>query len=501
MKKYIITLIMGLSVVVCNATTYLDFEEFPATTISANGVPSDSTNWEYSSSVTNDYGYTESDTAGWKSKAKLSDGWNWFWASAWNGDCGLHMGVQTHGYLSITESGHAGKSLSHTITGGRPAQEANSNCQSPLGTPLYNLESYSGTGDIYTGGKIGHSYIFFNKINTMGVSADTSPYSGAASANRFSIYIRLPSDTSNGVGGYNNAVDQTYQAGLFLSTEYTGSHHYYNSYTQGGGWTKFQIEETSNGDNSGNGATRYIPNMLHTLWRFYLTTQPYSGISTPPYSILIDDISFDQDNYTPQNNETISNISILYKDGGGWEVSFNDKYKNANAYSTYELRYSLSSPITNENWGSATPAQITSDSRFYISARNDGKFQKWWPYYQGVWAPFTLTTTDTASLTAESTVYFAIKDISQNSGNLHNPVDGINGYWSTGQGGRDYTSYPAVFDYTADSTAVPYVKRISYTLSGQQSGGGGGLGNSYVSRKAGNAAVTRRPTNTAVTIK
>ncbi len=409
-------------------------------------------------------GYAESASSGWKSKTKLSDGWNWFFEFNRNGSCYDHMYGDTYGFLDITSNGHSGNALRDTITGGLATNSTNAACGSPLGTQLYNRESYTGLSQVYTGGKIGHSYIYFKKADTIGVSRNTAPYVASAGSNRFSLYVYLPPTTSNGTGGYNNELQQTYQLGLFVDPSSTGSHHYINFYTQGGGWAKYQVEETSNGDNSGDGATRYIPNFLQTIWQFYFTTLPYSGIATPPYEVKIDDIEFSADTYSPQNNETISNIAILYKDSTKtWEVSLNDKYKNANAMSTYEIRYAFS-PITNENWGSATPATIIADSRFSIQARTDGKFQKWWPYYQGVWAPFRLSDTDTNSLSPGKIVYFAIKDISQVN-NTSTPTDGINGYWGVSKGGRPYNTDTANFNFTKDGPVLPLIKRISYSLA------------------------------------
>ena len=210
----------------CHATgTYLNFDEFPVT---SGPVPTNSTNWEYSSSVTNNYGYAESASSGWKSKTKLSDGWNWFFEFNRNGSCYDHMYGDTYGFLDITSNGHSGNALRDTITGGLATNSTNAACGSPLGTQLYNRESYTGLSQVYTGGKIGHSYIYFKKADTIGVSRNTAPYVASAGSNRFSLYVYLPPTTSNGTGGYNNELQQTYQLGLFVDPSSTGSHHYIN---------------------------------------------------------------------------------------------------------------------------------------------------------------------------------------------------------------------------------------------------------------------------------
>jgi hypothetical protein len=344
------------------AGVYLNFDDFPVTT---GSVPGSATGWEYSSSVTNNYpANNESSTSGWKQTTDSEgDGIDWFYRHKF-GSCYDHIGVDTYGYLLITDQGHSGNALSFTITGGKVAESTDDGSCVSNGTELYNLESYSGTGDIYTGGAIGHPYMYFKKLNTGLTARDTSPFSAASSANRFSMYMWRPNERSNGVGGYNNPVSETFQIGIFRDANSTGYHHYFNYLIQGGGWAKIQVEETTNGDNGGDGSTRFIDGLLESAWQWYWTTKPYSGAETPPYTYLIDDIEFSVDSYANQNNETISNIAIMYKDNGSsWEISFNDKYKNAYAYATYEIRYSFS-PITNENWSSATPAEIQQDSRF-----------------------------------------------------------------------------------------------------------------------------------------
>jgi len=454
---------------VCLGETYLDFEEFPVTT---GSVPGDSTNWEYSSNTTNNYpANVESNTSGWKTKSYLSDGYNWFYrVQSFQGDgCDDHYGLKTFGYLTISSNGYTGNALQYTVTGGL----RDGNCSTLYGTELYCREQYSGPEDVYTSGEIGHPYIYFKKLNSTLTARNTSAFSQITDKNRWSVYVYLPSGYDNGAGGSSpvgaSAVSKTSQVGIFRDPASTAYHHYFNFCTQGGGWAKFQIEETTNGDNATDGSTRYIPNLLTSTWQFYITTLPYAGNATPPYNVLYDNLSFDSDAYANQNNETISNIAIMYNGSGGWEISLNDKYKDATtvrSYATYELRYSLSGAITNENWNSATPAQITADSRFRILARTDGKFQKWVTYSQFVWAPFTLEVEDTAALTGGSTVYFAVKDISQNPADLTDPVDGINGYWATSQGGRDYVAQSAYFDYANDEAALPLIKRISYTIAG-----------------------------------
>ena len=514
---------------------YLNFHNFSSNK-GAGTAPKGSSAWQYSSGVTNNFpANNESFGAGWLTNSILSDGLHWFWIDDKDSlyQCTSHGTISTFNYLDVTPSGRNGNALRNVITGGYTADpictvdgvivsgsagqgpNGGPRCGCPsYGTQLFNRESFTGPSQIYTAGTLGNSYLYFHRINTTGAGAQrvTTPYNAVAGANRMYVYVYQPScasnGSSNGTANISQVLQETYEFGLFLDGNSTAEHQYFNFYTQGGGWAKMQVEETTNGDNNGDQATRYIPGMIQGngstqsipnnnstgLWQFYLTTLPVSLPCTPPYQILIDDIAFDNDTYTPQNQTTISNIAVMYNDTSKtWEISFNDEYKNAYAYSTYQVKYSTSSPITNENWNSATPVNILPSGTFGIAARSDGLFQKWNPNYQGVWAPFNLSSGDAAALSAGQTVYFAVLDVSQQGcplnpsgitgittgsactqtpndtiitvGYPYGPAPGITYGPGNGHGGRQYATYPKLFDWTDDQNNLPYIKRISYTLS------------------------------------
>jgi hypothetical protein len=210
---------------------------------------------------------------------------------------------------------------------------------------------------------------------------------------------------------------------------------------------------------------------FNSMYRWYITFWPYEGIAKPGYNIWVDEIEFIYD-AEPQNNETINSPAITYhEDTKEFEIGFSDKYKNNQySFSTYELRYSFSQ-ITNSNWSQAMPVQILADSRFGIGDRSDGKFAKWWPYYQSVWAPFQLANaTDEAKLTAGARIYFAIKDVSQINGNAKSPVQNCGiGNWNTC--GRDYANQGSSFDYAGDQPVLNLIKRIDYIIPGGENDG------------------------------
>ena len=541
---FLLALFLAVPRFVLATGTYLDFHDFPATSSAlypaAGSVPGDSLLWQYRSGVTNNLpSVGETWGASWMSKTIQSDGYHVFWIDDYDAQyqCSSHGSVSTFNYLDISPSGRNGNALRQVITGGYNADPVcaafpNGGASDgegptggppcgcpPNGTQLFNKESYTGSSQIYTGGPVGNSYINFHRINDIGTSPQrvTTPYNAVAGANRMYVYVYQPScqvnGSSNGPADYTKYLQQTYQMGLFLDGNSTGAHQYYNFYTQGGGWAKMQIEETTNGDNNGDQVTRCIPDMLQGnsvlapqsnpnnvstgLWQWYMTTLPYNGQCTPPWQILVDNIAFDNDTYTPQNQTTISNISVMYNDSSKtWEISFNDEYKNlspSQADATYQVKYSTTGPITNENWNSATPVNILPSSTFGIDARSDGIFAKWNTYTQGVWAPFNLSSTDANNLTPGQTIYFAVLDISQQGCPLNpsgvtgvttgsactqTPNDTIHPssigypYSSTpgnGEGGRTYATNPTYFDWADDQNNLPYIKRISYTLAGTTS--------------------------------
>ena len=395
-----------------SADTYLNFDDFTPT--AGNDTPASTSVWHYRSDI------SANASAGWRTSSRLSDGYNQFYQYSFIGTCDPgHMGAEYFGFPDIAAGAecYSGNCLRFTITG---QKDPNTNCSTSLGTPLYSKEQYVAAGGpsaVYTGSdKIGMAYAYVSKDN--GVSRDTSPFSSIADVtnkNRVSIYVKLPPGENNGTGGYNNPVSGTFHFNPFTDPNNSGQHFYNTSYLEGktNGWAKIEMDETPDGNNAGQGNSIYYPNLLHTMWQLYFTSLPYDGGDVAPWHMWVDNIEFTNDTYANQNVETINGLSFMYNNDSNktWQVSFNQKYVNQTSFGTYELRYSFS-PITNENWASATPAHIQADSRYYIQDRTDGKFQLWWPYYKGVWAPFRLASSgDEALLTAGTTIYFAVKDI------------------------------------------------------------------------------------------
>lgn len=452
---------------------FLNFDDFPVT--GTNDLPSDAVNWLYTTSTINPdnaYTMTTDDWAGWRgTKAFPARNIYSFFHLYVNGANSSHMGFETYGFLEIDgEMAVRGKSLKYYITGGKN-ESTLPNASGLRVTKKAHYLSYLGNGQdpVGSGSKVGHPYIYFKNTSP---STNPTPFPESQNKNRLSMYVYAPDSLTIGNGGGGNPTKDTIHVGPYNGI---GGHWYNIFATNGGGWVHLLVDGHPQHNNAWGGDSTYpypsrsLRDMgydyFNNMYRFYLTFLPYSGIGVPPYSICVDEIEF-LDDKEPQNNETICSVALLYlSDTKKFEIAFKDKYKN-NGYnhSTYEVRYSFSQ-ITNANWESAKPVHIIADSRFGINARTDGKFQKWWPYYQNVWAPFKLAPSDEVNLLPGTTVYFAVKDVSQVGGNSKIPVAPISSRWSTG--GRDYQNRGGSFDYAGDQPVLNLIKRIDYYISGE----------------------------------
>lgn len=442
---------------------FQNFDSFPAT--KGDEIPSGGDGWQYSSDKTNINPNIARN--GWIDSKLYGPGNNVqnlvnYYLDTYNS---THMGFETYGYMEI-DGTHAvsGNSLKITITGGKTLDN-NSNIVQ-RGLPVYAKEdtlSYKQAGNSYIDSTslVGHPYIYFSNTS---ISPNFVPFPQAQGMNRLSFYINIPAELKNGHGGYANPPQETINVGPYNGV---GGHWYNRVYLEGGKWAHILVDGHPQHNNAYSNATsfpypsssvrNYGESFFDTMYRWYITFKPYTGIATPPYNIWIDEIGFINDP-EPQNCETINTLAVAYDPSTKlFEISFNDKYSNnANSYSTYEVRYSFE-PITNGNWDMATKVNIQSDTRYGISANTTGQFKKWWPYYQAVWAPFKIATKDEPIFTPGTTIYFAVKDVSQINGDGMTPV--------AAKAGRDYTTYASTFDYEGDKPALPLIKRIDFYFS------------------------------------
>ncbi len=463
----------GLILALCMAgpawagpAVFMDFDALPQTETTAE--PGDGGDWWYTTKFIHSnslYYMTIYDCAGWRSTNGYASAqgiiFNSFnlYLNTYNSS---HMGFATYGYLEIDGTNAIqGNSLRYTITGGVNGLGTN-------GLPLTTKAHYTnyigqGQNPAATNALIGHPCLYFvNSSVTPFV-----PFPEARGANRLSMYFHAPATLTNrgerpmpvvNIGPYNGA----------------GDHWYHEFCTQGGGWTHALCDGHPQHNNSWSSASNYPypsrslrdmgTNYFTNMYRWYITFKPYEGIGRPVYTTWFDEVEFLYDD-EPQNNETICSPSITWLAvSNSFEVGFMDKYKNCSrSYSTYEVRYSFE-PINNANWSNATPAHILTNAVFRLRDRADGKFQKFSPYYQSAWAPFTLAnTSDLARLVPGRVIHFAIKDISQINGDSMLPVTN-SGIGPNTSDGRNYELYGTNFDYAGDAPALPLIKRIDFRV-------------------------------------
>lgn len=464
-------------------TIFYDFNDLPVTAPSA--VPGDSATLQYMSDQTNVDTNYEMGLYGWAGYKKK----NGYVSDSNKRDylfrrlTGSNGGNETDyfAYLECSDQ-HAitGRSLKCTVTGGRTNRTGSTVTH---GLSVLNKEEYldhlAVPQDPIANAIVGAPYIFFVNNTT---TASPTPLEAAVGNNRLEVYVFTPK-TSNGIGGWGNQVQQTMHiaptSDLLKSFVYPVGHpeystqtrkrgHFYHwFYTEGGGWTKYILDshaQHSNTFNSppqfpypGNSSRDMGGAYFDRMNRFYVAHLPYSGFLMTPYDVYYDSLVFATDS-EPQNSETINSPSVTYRPGTQeWEVGFNDKYINvASSYSTYQVRYSFSA-ITNANFSSATPVHIQADARFGVVANTNGIVKKHWPYYAGIWAPFKLDPVDESSVTAGTTVYFAIKDVSQVGGDGQAPV-------VVGEG-RPYNTESGNYDYAGDQPVLNLIKRFDYTVA------------------------------------
>jgi hypothetical protein len=458
-------------------TPFYNFDQLPATP--ANEAPGSGGNLVY------DPAGLEG-RAGWRSKnlypdKRTHDFFNLY--SPWHNT--EHMGFENYGYLEVDATRKvSGNSLRYVVTGGKNSRTCpggpGPTCLGN-GMPLSHKQQFldyiaSGRNPVAGTLQVGNPYLYF--MNSSDAS-NPVPFREAAGANRLSFYIWAPETLSVGHGGYDVPPGLTFSFGTYsnvprnavfpdsrATSRFTG--HWYHEYPiNGGGWIKFYIETHPQHSNTfANDASFPFPSRgmrtigdhyFNNLFRLYLTTNWYNGVSVPMFSFWIDEMEFLRDN-EPQNDETINSIAVTYNSyRNSFEVGFSDKYTSVGgvAYATYELRYSFA-PITNANWPQATPAHILGHDGFRIAENFKGRFGKNNNNYGRLWAPFRLNDSDHDALQDGRRVYFALKDVSQAGGNGVDPV-------AAGKG-RDYRNSAALFDYAGDRPALPLIKRFDYTM-------------------------------------
>lgn len=242
-----------------------------------------------------------------------------------------------------------------------------------------------------------------------------------AGTNRLSFYIKpTGSGTFTANGDPQSVPNSIIQVGAYMCwgaacpAEGPGNQHYYHYLiTRPGTWyhvvldqhpslrrdTTFGPNQNGNNPRWNDSGRNYFENMASLYYQF--------NSNVGPTDVRVDDFKFY--NKPNENDESIASVAIGYfKDTDTWEISWQDPSQYDlvadSINSTYEVRYSTS-PITNENWTSATA--IT--SILYGIPGSPGLVRKPQGSVRSCFTQFQLP--DNVE-SANQVIFFAIKDVS-----------------------------------------------------------------------------------------
>jgi len=225
--------------------------------------------------------------------------------------------------------------------------------------------------------------------------------------------------------------NQTFSMYPFINTSRQG--HYYHSISNipMGGWTKIQFDAHPQHHNSGSrnpysafsvGGYEYpgdgIAYFNNTTAISFVAG--FSSKNTSPYTFYIDDIKSSLVLY--ENDETINNLGIGYDQQDKiFDVSFSDKYRCLTCNAKYLIRYAFS-PINLTNFDQAfSPENVINFDR---SKNNPlGEIYKPNAGYNNIWAALSVKEEHLVQLKSGTTIYFAIKDISDRTNIEQEPID------------------------------------------------------------------------------
>ena len=370
--------------------------------------------WFYS-----DKGSNPCDVFGGENQSKLcsNSGYKLYQYYNWNNSD--HLGWMRYGYIdSNSDFSVSGSSLEVTLTGGQYEDEnGNIKDSGAFIKSKGDLANYN-DDELYSDLVLkGDMSLYFKTPSA------TTKIPELAGKNRFSVWVLMPRDIID-IDKYNyeeKTRPSQYIAWYpFINTSKSGHYYHHASNIPMGGWTKIQFDahpthhnSGSNNLNSGfseggdsypgNGAD-YMSNIAAFTLRASFTKNTVS-----PISYYIDEFTTDFVMY--ENEETINNVGVGYNpDTHLFDISFEDKYRCADCFAKYEVRYSFS-PITNSNFNNAHIPLVTTNFK-RSQSNNDGIIHKPNPGYNIIWAGLDLQSEHRNMLSDNKDIYFAIKDIS-----------------------------------------------------------------------------------------
>jgi len=343
-----------------------------------------------------------------------------------------HMGWLRYGYIDSNDKySIAGSSLKVTLTGG--AYQKNSGEIGYSGAPIFSKIDLQDSPEDNFGDPeqvLPAAFSFYYKSESA-----TTKFSELQNKNRLTLWVLMPKlnesfdyyQKSNSLARPN----QTFGLYPFINTSLQG--HYYHSVSNipMGGWTKIQFDAHPQHHNSGSnnpysafsvGGYEYpgdgIAYFSNTTALSFVAG--FSSYQKSPYSFYIDEIKSSLVLY--ENDETINNLAIGYDQTNKiFDVSLSDKYRCLECAAKYQIRYSFS-PITQSNFEQAhVPQETINFNRTHNN--NVGEIIKPNPGYNNIWAAIKLQAVHTEQLVDNTTVYFAIIDISDRSNIEQESID------------------------------------------------------------------------------
>lgn len=256
-----------------------------------------------------------------------------------------------------------------------------------------------------------------------------SDISGQTGNNRLSFYIKINADALPNMGA-DNGIPTNVHVGTYLcwgdscpDGEGPGNQHYYHYLSLAGdGWYHVKLDPHPNIVRGPYyiGGSDYVYDTFGVVYwdriiRLYTQIHDFQAA---PTDMWIDEY----DVYTEpvaENDLSVCSLAVGYHPNiDKWEITWHDlSYYTSTAYqnlddttqSTFEVRWS-NSPITNENYSSAT--LITPDYYGGISYSGTANLiRRTSSWATNVWTRFSLP-----DQTGNSKVYFAVKDISVSGG-------------------------------------------------------------------------------------
>ena len=267
--------------------------------------------------------------------------------------------------------------------------------------------------------------------------SNTRLFEEAQGADRLSLWIYLPK------GSHANSPYPIRSIQYYPYIDTSMNDHYYHWLTNigMGGWTHIVFDAHPQKNNTGLPLDENGNRVPYEYYRvgghdspgnaidYFNRTVSFSiriklGDYLYPVPVYLDDFTFYKVNQ-PENDETIANIGVGYNPNTyEFDIGFCDKYRGDVCHATYEIRYSFR-PITNASYSKTRLCTIIQDTTLDFTYTTDIKGQIIKPVtgYNQLWGLLKLEPEDEVKLKPGTTIYFAVKDISNRTYPDRDPYD------------------------------------------------------------------------------